>query len=122
MSIAIYIRSVVREGMNAADGGRFPLTIRRADFFVLMYVVAGAFYLLLGGWYALTDGITVDTVINTTVAAFWLVLAGYLRRRPNSMDRGTDPTPRRWVELAALVGGTLAVVLAAVFAIETLGI
>jgi TRAP-type C4-dicarboxylate transport system permease small subunit len=104
--------------MDAADADRFPLKLRRADFIALTQVVAGSFFALLGGWYALTDGIAVESVANAAVAVLWFVIAGYQHARPASMDRGTDPTPRRWVELAALVGGTLAAMLVAAFAIE----
>ncbi|WP_256685992.1 hypothetical protein [Halococcus qingdaonensis] len=84
----------------------------------LLHVVGGAFFALLGGWYALSEGIAINTIGNVVAAAFWFVLAGYTYIRPESMDHGTEPTPRRWFELAALVGGTLAAILVAAFAIE----
>lgn len=106
--------------MSAADTNRFPSEIQRADFMALLYVVGGALFALLGGWYALSEGVTVQTLTNTVIAVFWFTAAGYTYMYPESMDHGTEPTPRRWFELAALVGGTLAAILVVAFAIERL--
>ena len=86
----------------------------------LLYTVGGTFFALLGGWFALSEGITVQALTNTAVGVFWFAMAGYTYMRPESMDRGTEPTPRRWIELAALVGGTLAAILLVALAIEGL--
>jgi hypothetical protein len=41
----------------------------------------------------------------------WLIIAVFVRLRPDTIDRGREPAPRVWFEYGAVVGAVLVVTL-----------
>jgi len=78
-----------------------PFEIRRADFLALAWAVIGAVYLLIE-LVPFAGGGSVDPAF-VGIGLVWFAGAGYCHLRPNRMNKGNEPTPRTWFELAGVL-------------------
>ena len=99
--------------MSTTDAKAGPISIQRASFLARCNAVGGI-YIVLAGGYGILEGYgtssttaTIATVVALLTGCFMLVNAAKIYRKPESIDQGTEPTPRRWFILAGLVGGWL---------------
>ena len=90
-----------------------PVRIDRAEFLAVTQAGLAVYFLTLAGW-SLVSGDPSPAIGGLLAAgAIAAVTAGYAYYRPDSVDRGTEPAPRRWFEVAGVVAAAL--VLAFVF-------
>jgi hypothetical protein len=95
--------------MSFDDPAEAPVTVSRATFLAVAAVVIGLVFVGV----AATGTVGSPSPASPWVISGlgWLVIAVFVRLRPDTIDRGREPAPRVWFEYGAVVGAVLVVTL-----------
>lgn len=97
--------------MSILGNDATPISLRRADFLAALWAASGVAW-LVG---ALGDGFPTELLsfdfFFIANGLFWLGGAAFYHRRPDSVRRGREPTPRWWLGLGGAVIGAFALFL-----------